>query len=554
MNAYLQNFIPKSFTLFKEGYTKAFFLSDLLAGFSVGVISLPLALAFAIASGVPPEKGLITAIVAGFLISFLGGSRVQIGGPTGAFVVLIFATLQRHGIEGLETATLIAGCLILLFGLAKGGVLLKFIPYPVTTGFTTGLALTIFFTQIRDFFGLKAHNLPPEFLEKCRLYCQVAHTWDSTALGLALCTLVLIFALRRYFPKWPGAVTAVVVATVISSFFNLPVETIASKFGAIPQTLPWPKLPDLSLEMIRRVFPDALSLALLGAIESLLSAAIADGMTGHKHRSNCELAAQGLANLASPLFGGIPATGAVARTAANVQLGAKTPVAGMLHAVTLLVIMLFLGPLTAKIPLPALAAVLTSVAWNMSELPHFFAILKGQKGDALLLLVTFLLTVLIDLSVAVQIGVVLSALLFLKRMSERTTVKACQLVVETEGVVEQRDDELLLLKARVPVPADTAIFEINGPFFYPVASLLDEALALLNPQPKKFILRLHKTPLIDSTGMQALKRFGTTCKKKGIAFFISETDEKQFQLLDRLGIVSALGRESFFHSVEEALA
>lgn len=552
MNFRYQDFIPKSFICFREGYSKQYFLNDLFAGVSVGVIALPLALAFAIASGVAPERGLFTAIVAGFLISLLGGSRVQIGGPTGAFVVIVYAVVQKYGYDGLALATLIAAVMIILMGLARCGVLLKFIPYPVTTGFTTGIAVVIVSSQIKDFFGLQAEKVPAEFIEKCSFLCQIAHTWNGWAVLIALTTLTLIFVLRHYYPRVPGAIIAITLATLTSYFFKFPVETIFSKFGEIPRLLPTPTLPHFSYDLFKAVFPDAITIALLGAIESLLSAVVADGMTGQKHRSNIELVAQGLANIGSIIFGGIPATGAIARTTANIKLGAKTPVAGMVHAITLLLLMLFLAPIAGQIPLAALAGVLIFVAWNMSELPHFIEILRGQKGDALILLMTFLLTVLIDLAVAVQVGVILAAIVFLKRMTDKTTVEICQHLVNENNheTAEINDVEILFRK---DVPADVTIFEIRGPFFYSVADLLDEALLRIKPTPRVFILRLNKMPLIDATGLRALRQFGLKCQKKGITFLISDVHEKHLDLFKKAGIERTVGKEHLFTDIESAL-
>lgn len=553
MSFQYKDFIPKSIVCFREGYSKETFLNDLFAGVSVGIIALPLALAFAIASGVTPEKGLFTAIIAGFLISLLGGSRVQIGGPTGAFVVIVYATIQKHGYDGLALATLIAAVILVLMGLARFGVLLKFIPYPVTTGFTTGIAFVIFFTQIKDFFGLEAEKIPAEFLEKCNLYCQIAHTWNLWALTIALSTLVLIFALRRYYPKLPGAIIAIILTTAIVYFLGLPVETIESKFGGIPKTLPAPTLPHFSYDLLKAVFPDAISIALLGAIESLLSAVVADGMIGTKHRSNTELVAQGIANIGSIVFGGIPATGAIARTSANIKMGAKTPVAGMIHAVVLLLLMLFLAPLAGKIPLAALAGVLVFVAWNMSELPHFFEILKGHKSDAAILLITFLLTVLIDLTVAVQVGVLLAAVVFVKRMTDKTTIEICQDLVKENAneAPEASDGELLFRK---DIPSDVVVFEIRGPFFYPLADLLDEALYRTVPEPRVFILRMDKISLIDATGLHAIKQFGLKCQKKSITFILSDVDQKTYDLFQKAGIVDIVGKDFIFDNINAALA
>ncbi len=553
MPFHYKDFIPKSFICFREGYTRENFFHDLFAGLSVGVIALPLALAFAIASGVPPERGLFTAIVAGFLISLLGGSRVQIGGPTGAFVVIVYAVIQKHGYEGLAVATLIAGILMVLMGLARFGVLLKFIPFPVTTGFTTGIALVIATSQVKDFFGLEAESVPPKFLEKCGYLCQIAHTWNGWALAVALTTLVLIFMVRRIFPRAPGPVMAIVLVTAIAYGFDFPIETIESKFGDIPRVLPSPSLPQFNYELVRKVFPDAITIALLGAIESLLSALVADGMTGNKHRSNIELVAQGLANIGSIIFGGIPATGAIARTTANIKLGAKTPVAGMIHAVTLLLLMLVLAPLAGKIPLAALAGVLLFVAWNMSELPHFVDILKGPRGDALILLITFFLTVLIDLTVAVQVGVVLAALVFVKSMTDNTSVEIYRkLVADNNNEAAVSDEGSVLLDK--DIPSDVAVFEINGPFFYSVADLLDEALLRLNPSPRYFILSLRKTPLIDATGLRAIKLFALKCKKKNITFLLANMNASQKSIFHSSGIVDIVGKEHLFPDMHTAIA
>lgn len=548
----MRDYIPKIFFCLKEGYGKSVFLSDLLAGFSVGVIALPLALAFAIGSGVAPEKGLFTAIIAGFLISFLGGSRVQIGGPTGAFVVLIYAIVQKHGYEGLAVATMMAGLMMILMGIARFGVFLKFIPFPVTTGFTTGIALGIFTSQIKDFFGLKIEKVPPHFLGKCKALFLEAHTWNPWAFAVALGTLFFIFALRRYFPKAPGVLLAILLATAASYAFSLPLETIYSKFGQIPRILPLPSWPGFSYATVKEVFPDAIAIALLGAIESLLSAAVADGMTGNRHRSNCELVAQGAANIGSILFGGIPATGAIARTAANVKMGAKTPVAGMIHAATLFLLMLLLAPWAAKIPLCALSAVLVYVAWNMSELGHFLGILRSEKSEALLLLTTFFLTIFIDLSVAVQVGVLLAAVIFVKKMADHTSVEVCRILIEENSreSPELKDAEILFRK---DIPEEVAVFEINGPFFYSVADLLGEALGRLGKTPRVFILRMRKVPVIDATGIKALKEFKRKCDKKGIVFLVSGAQEKIRRLFKTAGVESALGEEHILPDIDAAL-
>ncbi len=549
----LRDYEPMTVTCLREGYTRERFLQDLFAGVSVGVIALPLALAFAIGSGVAPEQGLFTAIIAGFLISLLGGSRVQIGGPTGAYVIIVYAVIQRHGYDGLAVATLIAGVMMALMGLARLGVLLKFVPYPVTTGFTTGIALVIFSSQIKDFFGLQIEHLSPKFWEKCQHYCLYANTWNPWAALISVATLTSIFALRRYYPKFPGVISAIAGATLLTYLFDIPLETIEDKFGQIPRTLPMPSWPTTSWKQIQDVFPDAITIALLGAIESLLSAVVADGATGHRHRSNCELLAQGLANIGSVIFKGIPATGAIARTSANIRMGASSPFAGMIHAVTLLLLMLFLAPLASQIPLCALSAVLVFIAWNMSELPHFYNVLKGQRSDAIVLVITFLLTVLIDLAVAVQIGVVLAAVLFLKRMTDSTTVQVCKTLIEENAheSPEKHDSEILL---RRDVPHDVAVFEIKGPFFYSIADQLDEALSQLNPQPRIFILRMRSVPLVDSTGLHALQKFTLKCRQKGIVFMVSGTRPEILDLFHQNKLDALIGREHIFPHINDALA
>ena len=548
-----KEYIPKSIICFQEGYSFSTFTQDLLAGITIGVITLPLAMAYAIASGVSPEKGIYTAIIAGFIISLLGGSRIQIGGPTGAFVVLVYTVIQKHGYEGLATATLIAGILMIFMGLTRCGVLLKFVPYPVTTGFTAGLAVNIFSSQIKDFFGLQMTKMPIHFLEKWMQYWQHASTWKTSAFFVAFGTLALIFILRRFYPRIPGTILAVIIATVLTHLFHLPLETIQTKFGGIPQSLPVPSLPDLTFVRIQEVFPDAIAIAFLAAIESLLSAMVADGMTGNRHRSNCELVAQGLGNIGSILFGGIPATGAIARTAANIKMGGKTPVAGMIHAVTLLLLIVFLAPLAAQIPLAVLSAVLIFVAWNMAEIDHFVSILRSHFSDALVLLITFLLTVLIDLTVAVQVGVLMSAVLFLKRMTDTTTIEACRIIIEEEEeqTPEIRDMDILF---RHDVPTDVTVFEIKGPFFFGVADLLNETLRRVEEKPRVFILRMRKVPMIDTTGLQSLKKFALKCRSENITFMISGAQEPILALFKKTGLYGLIGKQNFFPHIDVALA
>lgn len=547
-----QDYIPQLITCLKSGYSRETFLQDLFAGITVGVIALPLAIAFAIGSGVAPEQGLFTAIVAGFLISLLGGSRVQVGGPTGAYVIIVFTIIQKYGYDGLAVATLLAGVMLIAMGIARCGVLIKFIPFPVITGFTTGIALVIFVSQIKDFLGLDIDHSEPQFIEKCTQYCRFIHTSNPWSITIAGITLALIFMLRRYFSRIPGPIVGIILATIFVWAFDIPVETIESKFGGIPRSLPSPRLPQISYELITQVFPDAITIALLGAIESLLCAVVADGMTGYRHSSNGELVAQGIANIGSVAFMGIPATGAIARTSASIKMGAKTPIAGIVHAITILLLMLLFAPIAGQIPLSALSAVLIYVAWNMSELDHFFDILRGPRADGLVLLITFGLTVLVDLAVAVQVGVVLSAILFLKHMTDSTTVESCKFIMDEDSqrVSETKDADLVY---RRDVPADVAVFEIKGPFFYSVADLLDEEWYQLDGNTKVFILRIGKVPIIDSTGIIALKRFALKCRKHNIRFIISGVSDGMHALFERTGLEAIVGLQNTFKHLDEAL-
>jgi len=543
-------FIPKLLICLKEGYTKKLFMNDLFAGITVGIITLPPAFAFAIGAGVTPERGLFTAIVAGFLISLFGGSRVQISGPTGAFVVIIYDIVQRNGYEGLAIATILAAFILIILGITKCGSLIRYIPYPVVTGFTTGIATAIFTSQIKDFCGLQIAKPAAEFTHKMAQYWQFSNTFNLTAFLLAAFTLAIIASIRRINRKIPGTIIAVMMATIVSYFFDLGIPTIESKFGAIPSSIPAPTFPVFSLDKIISLFPDAITIALLGAIESLLSAVVSDGMTGYRHNSNVELIGQGIGNLGSIIFGGIPATGAIARTTANVQMHAKTPISGMIHAVTLFVIMALFAPIAGKIPLAALAAVLVFVAYNMSEFHHFVEILKGPKSCALVLLLTFALTVLVDLTVAVQVGVLIGVFFFLKHMSDKTTIKAINLSLEEQNEIYPDESAN---SAQLDIPKDVAVFEINGPFFFGVSDLLNDALRLHPTTPKVFILRLRHVPLIDSSGIQAIKNFHQKCQKLGIQFLITEVRPDVFETMKRSSLQKTLGKESFFKALEIAL-
>jgi SulP family sulfate permease len=511
-----QSFTPKLLTVLREGYTRADFRHDAFAGLTVAIVALPLSLALAIAAGSTPDKGLITAIIAGFLISAFGGSRVQIGGPTGAFVVVVFNVIAKHGYDGLLIATALAGLMLIAAGLARLGTWVKYIPQPVITGFTAGIALVIFSSQVRDLLGLTMTSVPADFIEKWTAYARALPSINHAALGIAAGALASILLLRRYAPRQPGFLIAVVLASVAAYAFGLDVATIGSRFGDLPSTLPAPHLPDVSWEQVKAVLPSAFTIAFLAGVESLLSAVIADGMTGRRHRSNCELVAQGIANFSSTLFGGLPATGALARTATNVRSGARSPIAGMLHAAFLLVFMLALGPLIKLIPLASLAAVLVIVAWNMSEIDHFRHYMRAPVGDRAILLLTFVLTVLIDLTVAIGVGVVLAALMFMHRMAEIGALR-------NHVPLDDEDDSSVSDTAahRVRLPAGVEVFELRGPLFFGVADHLLDLLRPTGPQPRAYVLDLRDVPLVDATGAAALRDFADRCQRRDIAVFVA---------------------------------
>ena len=492
-------------------------MRDVVAGVVVGIVALPLALAFAIASGVPPERGLYTAIVAGFLISALGGSRVQIGGPTGAFVVIVYGIVEKFGYEGLVICTVMAGIILIALGLARMGALIKFIPYPVVTGFTAGIAVIIFSSQVKDFLGLKMGAVPSEFLDKWFAYARHFGTINNAALGVAAGSLLVLGVWPRVSRMIPAPFMAMVLATLAVQIFHLPVETIGSRFGGVPSSLPRPDWPDIPWSHLRELIPSSITVALLAAIESLLSAVVADGMIGTRHKSNMELIAQGVANIASPIFGGIPATGAIARTATNVRTGGRTPLAGITHAVTLMLILVFAGQWAARVPLAALAAILVVVSYHMSEWRSFAGLLRAPKSDIFVLIITFALTVFVDLTVAVQVGVVAAALLFMKRMAEVTNVEG----VTTE--LRDSDDESV---NEVTVPKGVVIYEVNGPFFFGAADKLKDTMSEISKPPDVFILRMRNAPAIDATGIHALEQMAKKCAKQGTRLIITEMREQ----------------------------
>lgn len=551
----LKYWLPRSVSVLKEGYSFSKLWADVLAGSTVAIIALPLAMAFAIASGVSPEKGLYTAVVAGFIISLLGGSKYQIGGPTGAFVVVLYAVVLRHGFDGLVIATILAGFMLFLMGAFKLGSIIKYIPYPVTVGFTTGIALIIFSSQMKDFFGLPIATMPVEFTEQWALYAvEIIHV-NYFSLLIGLISVVLLLKLRHRFPRIPAPIIVIVLSSLMVYIFGLPVETIGSKFGALPSMLPSPSIPPFSLEKIRAVFPDAITMALLGAIESLLSCVVADGMTGDRHHSNKELMAQGIANIGSALFGGIAATGAIARTATNIKAGAHSPISGMVHALMLLLFMFLFSKWIVLIPLCALAAILIVVAWNMSEFHHFKAIaLKSERNDVVVLLMTFFLTVLIDLNTGVQTGIMLAALLFIKRMIDVTDVVdkrkdfAVALGVEDEELEE--DHNAITCKI---VPKSVEVYEIDGPFFFGVADRLKNILDFLEFSPKIFILRMRHVPMIDASGLHALEEFYDLCEANNTTLVLSGVNEKIKLKMRRFGFDITIGVENITDNIDMAL-
>jgi SulP family sulfate permease len=529
-------------------YDRPTFMADLFAGVTVGVVALPLAMAFAIASGLPPERGLFTAIVAGFLISALGGSRVQIGGPTGAFVIIVAGIYAEHGYEGLVWCTILASGLLIALGIAKMGVLIKFIPFPVTTGFTAGIAVVIFSTQIRDLFGLTMPPPPAGFIEKWMAYYVSFDTINWQATGVSLCTIIVILIFRRFIPKFPAMLAGMLIATVVVALFGLDVETIGQRFGELPRSLPMPGLPGIDPAKLRELVVPAFTIAMLAAIESLLSATVADGMTGGRHRPNTELIATGVANIGSVAFGGIPATGAIARTATNVKSGAKTPVSGMVHSITLVLLLLFVAPYAGMIPLAALAGILVVVAYNMSEIDHVIGLLKAPRSDVMVLLSTFTLTVLVDLTVAVQVGVVLAALLFIRRMSEVTNIG--MITREFEEGREKFDP--LSIKLR-EVPEDVVVFEIEGPFFFGAADRFKETMLSLAKPPRAIILRMRAVNAIDATGLHVIEEFHERCKRTGTHLILSGVHAQPLVAMSKSGLADKIGEDNVPGNIDDSL-
>ena len=546
-------FRPKLFTTLKN-YTRENFMTDLMAGIIVGIVALPLAIAFGIASGVTPEKGIITAIVAGFIISFLGGSKVQIGGPTGAFIVIIYGIIQEYGIEGLMVATMMAGIILVLLGIFKLGTIIKFIPYPIIIGFTSGIAVTIFTTQIADIFGLNfnGEKVPGDFIGKWILYFHHFDTVNWWNVVVSVASIFIIAITPKFSKKIPGSLVAIVLVTVAVYLMKMYggiqcIDTIGDRFS-IKAQLPEATVPSLDWEAIKNLFPVAITIAVLGAIESLLSAAVADGVIGDRHDSNTELIAQGIANFVSPIFGGIPATGAIARTMTNINNGGKSPVAGIVHAVVLLLILLFLMPLAQYIPMACLAGVLVIVSYNMSGWRVFKGLLKNPKSDVTVLLITFFLTVIFDLTVAIEVGLVIACVLFMKRVMETT-----QISVITDEIDPNKESDLEVHEEHLIVPEGVEVYEINGPYFFGIATKFEEIMARLGDRPKIRIIRMRKVPFIDSTGIHNLTTLCKMSQKENIHIILSGVNDQVHAVLEKSGFYELLGKENICSNINEAL-
>jgi SulP family sulfate permease len=514
-------FSPKLITVLREGYGLADFRADVIAGLTVAIVALPLSMAIAIASGVTPDRGLYTAVVGGFIVSLLGGSRFQIGGPAGAFIVLVALTAERHGVDGVILATLIAGVFLIAAGFLRLGTYIKFIPYPVTVGFTAGIAVIIFASQLRDLLGITlAAKEPGELIPKLQALARGLHTANFSTVGVAAVSIAIIVGLRKLRPHWPGILIAVAAAALATSALSLPVETIGTRFGGIPRELPWPAWPDFSFEKARLVLPDAIAFALLGAIESLLSAVVADGMTGRRHRSNCELVAQGFANIGSALFGGICVTGTIARTATNIRAGARSPISGMLHSLFLLLFMLIAAPLASYIPLAALASVLAVVAWNMAEKQEFAILIRSSWGDATVLLATFLLTIFRSLTEGILVGFALGAVLFINRMAQMTGIEA-DTPLATEDRADHGNGDRVPYDVSLAADPDVLVYRISGAFFFGAASTVGTVLDSIADNRKAFVVDFAAVPLLDSTAANAMSRVAAKANRQGIRLYIT---------------------------------
>ncbi|WP_449258436.1 SulP family inorganic anion transporter [Chlorobium limicola] len=540
-------FKPKFFTVLSE-ITPQQLSKDVVAGILVGIVALPLAIAFAIASGVSPEKGLITAVIGGFLVSFLGGSRVQIGGPTGAFIVILYGIVEQYGINGLMIATIMAGVILMLMGFAQFGSLIKFIPYPVVVGFTSGIAVIIFSSQISDFLGLSIEKVPADFIEKWIAYATHLTSINPQSLMVGTFSLLIIVFWPKISRKIPGSIVAIIASTLLVHLSGLDVATIESRFGDIPSALPAPSVPVFDFATVKELIMPATTIALLGAIEALLSAVVADGMIGSRHKSNMELVAQGAANIITPLFGGIPVTGAIARTATNVKNGGRTPVAGMVHALTLLCIMLLFGGWAKLIPMPTLAAILIVVAWNMSEHHVFRQLLKSPRSDVIVLLTTFGLTVVFDLTIAIEIGMLLAVLLFMQHMAGIANIG----MVTGELKDREEEDDPNTIRTRT-IPEGVEVFEISGAMFFGAASKFKDAMHIVENKPAIRIIRMRKVLSIDATGLNMLRELLVDCRKTGITLILSGVHAQPLFAMQQYGIYDEIGEENVFGNIDDAL-
>ncbi len=533
-SGYWRLYVPKLVTVLQEGYSLGRFRADIVAGLTVAIVALPLSMALAVASNTTPDRGLYTAIVAGFLISALGGCRFQIGGPTGAFVVVVFNVIATQGYDGLVVATLMAGVMLMLAGFAKLGTFIKYVPTPVVTGFTSGIALIILTSQVAELLGLQLEKNPSEFIEKWIAYSAAIGTFQPATFSVAMASLAAIIACRLWRPQWPMFLLAIGLGAVFVWALALPVATIGTRFGSLPGTLPMPHIPEITLSRVRELLPSAFTIAFLAGVESLLSAVVADGMTGRHHRSNSELVAQGVANIGSALLGGIPATGAIARTATNIRSGAYSPIAGMAHALFILLFLLLLAPVASFIPLASLGAVLAVVAWNMAEVKNFRHLLKAPPADRAVLITTFVLTLITDLSTAIEVGVVLAALFFMHRMAN-----AVEISTATKMIVEDIDDysrERTMYERRTDIPDDVEVFQIDGPFFFGAAARLGDILERLRTPPKAFILRMGKVPLIDASGAAALEKFIDDAARRGTLTVLTNVHPDVESVITALGL------------------
>ncbi len=545
------DFKPKLFTIFKDGYNKQTLVQDLLAGVIVGIVALPLAIAFGIASGASPEAGILTAIVAGFLISFFGGSKVQIGGPTGAFIVIVYGIIQEYGMSGLMIATFMAGAFLILMGVLHLGTIIKYIPYPIVVGFTSGIALTIFATQIKDLFGLQIESVPADFLGKWSVYAQHIDTINWWSLLVGLCSILIIVFTPKVNRRIPGSLAAIILMTLATLGLKAlgieGIETIGDRFS-ISSSLPQPEVPKITWDSIRHLAQPAMVIAMLGAIESLLSAAVADGVIGDRHDSNQELIAQGIANMVSPLVGGIPATGAIARTMTNINNGGRTPVAGIAHAIVLAIIYLFLMPLVKYIPMACLAGILMVVAYNMSEWRSFRAILRNPKSDIIVLLVTFFLTVIFDLTIAIEVGVLIACLLCMKRMAETTNVS-----VISDEIDPMADTDVMGNLEHLIIPEGVKVYEINGPYFFGIGNKFEEMMGDMGGRAKVRIIRMRKVPFIDSTGVHNLSNMCRMCSQMGVKVVLSGVNPTVMKVLENAGMDDVVGKENICSHISLAL-